>query len=163
MKKLLYVLILLTSTPSFGQEIEEYSRMWFNTADTTRMDSLIFMTGTSNRIHNSINADREHPLRWDSIPGDYERGIMWDYHFEDLLVKHIDSSKVHIIFNIDNKYSEDENIYWDAIQRDPYIRKMLKKDKGYMFTSFVQYGKTYFFFIITEINGHVRSKIIEFE
>jgi hypothetical protein len=142
--------------------------MWDSKADLTQIDTLVFLNGTSSRLHDTINSHRQskglETLKWDSIPGNYERGLMWDFRCEEILTGFLDTKKVHYVFGENNDYCECEGVYVDDIIGDRVVNKILNKEGGgYMFTSFAVYGDIYFFLIVTEINGQIRDRLIKFE
>lgn len=148
-------LLLLFSVLAFTSYSQDY--MWLSGADTTKKDTIVFLTGTSDRLHQYINESREHKLEWDSVPGDFERTFMWNYRCDEILVDHLDNTKLHVIINQENSCAECERENLELIIKS--AKKQLKKGKGYLFVSFINYGNEYYCYIITDINNKVRPQL----
>jgi len=158
-KRILIIILLSISNILLSQET-----IWIDGADTTQKDTLIFLTGVSKRIHEKINSLRETPLLWDSVPGDFESYMLWDYRCEDIIINSLDNNKKHIIFDIYTEHHKCEDVYVNDILQDGDVKKIIKgKKSGYMFTSFSVYGEKTFFVLITEINKKQKTTLIEFE
>jgi hypothetical protein len=160
---LIIILMMLLSGKSFGQD-----KMWSSEADLSKNDTLIFLRGTSSRLHDTLNGYRVSKdleiLTWDSLDGDYDRGLMWDFRCEEILFSYLEERTVHHIYDDDNDYCECEGVYYTSILKDRHVKKILNtKGSGYMFTSFAVYEGDYFFFISSEINGKTRNRLIKFE
>ena len=153
------VMLLFIYNTSLSQDT-----MWISGADTTQKDTVVFMTGISKRVHEKINSIRETPLLWDSVPGDLDSYMLWDYRCEDIIVNSLDNQKLHVIFDVYTEYCDCEDEYVNDILQDTDVKKVIKgKKSGYMFTSFILYGNKRFFVLITEIKKKQKILLIEFE